>query len=127
MMDDPYEILGIKPGATERELRRAFRKRARELHPDRNPGDKRAEARFKKLSAAYRAVRDGKVTPGGMAAARGPSDFISSEFSTAGDYAYAKAQPAELSRRKKLVIGFAFALLLALWVLGLLFWVQPSS
>ncbi len=123
MTDDPYEILGIKPGATERELRRAFRKRARELHPDRNPGDKKAAARFKQLSAAYRAVRDNNPA----ALGRASGDSISSEFSAAGDYAFVRAQPTELGRRKKLFIGFAFLALVVLWVLGLLLWVQPSA
>ncbi len=126
MTDDPYEILGIKPGATERELRRAFRKRARELHPDRNPGDKKAEARFKQLSAAYRAVRDNKV-PSLVTPARAPGESIASGFSAAGDYAFVRAQPTELGRRKKLLIGFVFLALVVLWVLGLLLWVQPSA
>jgi curved DNA-binding protein CbpA len=124
MTDDPYEILRIKPGATERELRRAFRKRARELHPDRNPGDKKAEARFKQLSAAYRAVRDNKVP---LLVTRAPGDSLASEFSAAGAYAFVRAQPTELGRRKKLFIGFAFLALVVLWVLGLLLWVQPSA
>jgi hypothetical protein len=55
---NPYEILGIAPDATEGEAKRNFRLLARQYHPDRNPGDKEAEALFKKVHAAWEAVRD---------------------------------------------------------------------
>ena len=53
MSEDLYAVLGVKPDATEDEIRRAYRKAARKHHPDVNPGDAGAEDRFKKLSAAY--------------------------------------------------------------------------
>ncbi|WP_270938772.1 DnaJ C-terminal domain-containing protein [Falsiroseomonas oryzae] len=52
MSDDPYAIMGVKRDATQDEIRRAYRKLARKLHPDVNPGDKAAEERFKRVSAA---------------------------------------------------------------------------
>jgi molecular chaperone DnaJ len=55
---DFYEILGVKRNATEQELKNAFRKLAKECHPDRHPGDKTAEQRFKELNEAYEALRD---------------------------------------------------------------------
>ena len=50
---DYYEVLGLKKGASEQEIKRAYRKLARKCHPDVNPGDKTAESRFKDLSEAY--------------------------------------------------------------------------
>lgn len=55
---DPYEVLGVARNATDEEIRRAFRKLAKELHPDLNPQDKTASDRFKKVSAAYEILGD---------------------------------------------------------------------
>ena len=55
---DYYEILGIKRGASEREIKQAYRKLARKYHPDVNPGDKSAEAKFKKINEAYEVLSD---------------------------------------------------------------------
>ncbi len=55
---DYYEVLGVARGATEQELKNAFRKLAKEHHPDRNPDDKGAEQKFKELNEAYEALKD---------------------------------------------------------------------
>lgn len=55
---DFYEILGMSREASPQELKKAYRKLAKELHPDRNPDDKQAEERFKDVSSAYSVVSD---------------------------------------------------------------------
>ena len=58
MADDPYVLLGVPRGAAQDDIQKAFRKLAKELHPDLNPNDKTAAERFKKVSAAYELLSD---------------------------------------------------------------------
>jgi len=55
---DYYEILGVSRDANEDEIKKAYRKRALKYHPDRNPGDKEAEGRFKEAAEAYEVLRN---------------------------------------------------------------------
>ena len=58
MASDFYELLGVGRDATEDDLKKAFRKLARQYHPDANPDDVEAEARFKEIALAYETLSD---------------------------------------------------------------------
>ena len=81
-MKDYYHVLGIEKDATLQEIKTAFRRLAKENHPDHHPGDKKAEARFKEVSEAYGVVGD--------AAAKGDYDRL--RFGGHGTYGV-KEQP----------------------------------
>jgi len=57
-MVDPYKVLGVNRSASEEEIKRAYRKLAKKLHPDLNPGNKKIEAQFKETTAAYDLLSD---------------------------------------------------------------------
>ena len=55
---DYYEVLGINKGASDDEIKKAYRKLAKKYHPDLNPDDKKAEANFKEVNEAYAILSD---------------------------------------------------------------------
>ena len=70
---DYYKILGVDRKASEGDIRKAYRKLAMQYHPDRNPGDKQSEERFKEINEAYQVLSDPKK--------RGHYDRLGSEYS----------------------------------------------
>ena len=60
MPRDPYEVLGVQKNASDADIKKAYRKLARQYHPDRNPGDKKAEAQFKEVQEAHDTLSDPK-------------------------------------------------------------------
>jgi molecular chaperone DnaJ len=78
--DELYKTLGVSKKATDEEIKKAYRKLARKYHPDRNPGDKEAEDKFKEISAAYDVLGDSEKRKeydeggafAGFAAGQGP-------------------------------------------------------
>jgi DnaJ-class molecular chaperone len=94
--EDPYAILGVKREATQDEIRSAYRRLAKQLHPDLNPGDKQAEEKFKQVSGAYDILGDpekrgrfdrGEIDASGM---ERPRERYYRDFHTADaqDHAY---------------------------------------
>ena len=97
---DYYKILGVGKNASEAEIKKAYRKLARQYHPDRNPGDKKAEERFKEISQAHDVLSDSEKRKqydrgtgpfGGFAGGFDPSSFgggfgdiLSNIFGSAG-------------------------------------------
>lgn len=101
MKEDLYQILGVNKKASTEEIKKAYKKLARKHHPDLNPGDKKAEEQFKKISAAYSVLSDqkkrqqydqygmffgeGQAPPGGGAPGGGVNfDFEGFDFSNIG-------------------------------------------
>src|SRR5213592_1308830 len=58
-MRDPYEVLGVSKGASQEDIKKAYRKLAKKLHPDSNKKDPKAATKFAELNAAYEIVGDG--------------------------------------------------------------------
>ena len=84
-MKDFYDVLGVSRSASDAEIKKTYRRLARKYHPDVNPGDKKAEARFKELSEAYAVLSDKEKRAeydrfGHAAPGAGQGGFDSSNF-----------------------------------------------
>ena len=69
MIDDPYKVLGVSPDASDEEIKSAYRRLAKQYHPDRNPNDPEAAKKMQEINAAYEQIKDPNKTwqrPGGQ-------------------------------------------------------------
>ena len=127
MANDLYELLGVHRNATEADLKKSYRKLAHQYHPDKNPGDKASEEKFKEISHAYEVLSDPEkrayydqygvapgtqgAGPGGFGAGAGMGDIfgdIFGEFFGGGGRGRTRAVAGE-DLRYNLTISFADA------------------
>jgi DnaJ-class molecular chaperone len=111
---DYYSVLGVSKSATDKEIKQAFRKLARKSHPDVNPGDKAAEARFKEINEAHEVLSDPvkrkkydelganwrayeNVPPGGGGAPFGGGGPFAGQWSTGGSGGFRPMTEEEVS------------------------------
>jgi DnaJ-class molecular chaperone len=101
-MKDPYAVLGLRRNASAEEIKASYRRLARELHPDRRPGDARAEEKFKYVSAAYALLSDaeqrerfdrGEIDASGAPRARRGASSPFGPSSSRGGAAHARRHP----------------------------------
>ena len=57
-MQDPYKVLGVSPDASDEEIKQAYRRLAKQYHPDRNPGDEAAAKKMQQINAAYEQIKN---------------------------------------------------------------------
>ena len=95
-LNDPYETLGVAPAASAQDIQKAYRKLAKKLHPDLNPGNAEAEEKFKEIASAYGLVGDpekrkrfdsGEIDAAG--AERPPQHYYKDYASSEQDHPYA--------------------------------------
>ena len=85
-MRDPYQVLGIQRGASDDEIKKAYRAQCKRWHPDLNPDDPTAEEHFKEVQAAYDAITKGETGPqaGGNPYGYGPQGYSQQGYGQQG-------------------------------------------
>ncbi len=87
MVSDPYKVLGLSPGASDEEVKAAYRKLAKKYHPDLNPGNQRAADRMNEINAAYEQIKNPQQQdPFGAGYGSGYGSAWSGAYESAGAY-----------------------------------------
>lgn len=85
MTNDPYKVLGVSPDASDEEIKQAYRRLAKQYHPDRNPGDMEAAQKMQEVNAAYEQIKNPDHSY------RGHQQSAYGHYGPAGDDPYQKA------------------------------------
>ena len=93
MIDDPYKVLGVSPDASDDEIKQAYRRLAKQYHPDRNPGDAEAARKMQEINAAYEQIKNPDKTYRGQ----GQSAY--------GNYGYTGIDPYQRAATNYLRFG----------------------
>ena len=108
MVSDPYKVLGLSPGASDEEVKAAYRKLAKKYHPDLNPGNERAAERMNEINAAYDQIKNPQAQQettygssyGGSGTGSAYSDAWSYAWNTYGGGAYQSREQTERNEVK---------------------------
>ena len=85
MIQDPYKVLGVSPDASDDEIKKAYRRLAKQYHPDRNPGDKEAARKMQQINAAYEQIKNPEAFRGGQ---QGGYGYGNGGYGSYGGYGY---------------------------------------
>ena len=99
---DPYKVLGLEPGASDEEVKKAYRRLAKQYHPDRNPGDEAAARKMQEINAAYEQIKNPEKSAsyGGYSQSNGDQSlYTAAQYIRMHRYYEALSALAQVSRR----------------------------
>lgn len=98
MITDPYKVLGVSPDASDEEIKRAYRRLAKQYHPDLNPGDQEAARRMQEVNAAYEQIKNPQKQQPNYGGYGGYDPFGGHQQSQENSYFQAAAQYIRFGR-----------------------------